>query len=55
MPQNPATPAAVSDCEVMASVDDSDDGEQLVIADLCSDEAYLTMSTDATVVVDEWR
>ncbi|MCQ4333542.1 hypothetical protein KM295_08645 [Natronomonas sp. F2-12] len=55
MPQNPATPATVSECEVMASVDDGDDGERLIIAELCSDEAYLAMSTDATVVVGEWR
>ena len=55
MPQNPATPATVSDGEVMASVDDGDDGERLIIADLCSDGAYLSMSTDTKVVVDEWR
>jgi hypothetical protein len=55
MPQNPATPATVSDCEVMASVDNSDEGERLIIAELCSDEAYLTMSTDTTVAMDDWR
>ena len=55
MPQDPATPVAISDCEVMASVDDSDDGEQLIIAEICRDDAYVSMSTEATVVVDDWR
>ncbi len=55
MQQDSATPVAVSDCEVMASVDDSDDGERLVIAELCQDGAYLAMSTDTTVVLDDWR
>ncbi len=55
MPQNPATPATISDCEVMASVDDGDDGEQLIIAELCSDDAYVSMSTNATVIVNDWR
>lgn len=55
MPQNPATPVTISDCEVMASVDDSDEGERLIIAELCSDDAYLSMSTKSTVVVNEWR
>ena len=54
MSQDTATPVTVSDCEVMASVDESDAGEQLVIAELCRDEAYLTMSMDATVAVDNW-
>jgi hypothetical protein len=39
----------------MASVDDGGEGEQLIIADLCREEAYVSMSTEATVVVDEWR
>lgn len=55
MPQNPATPETVSDCEVMASVDNSDEGERLIIAELCKDTAYLTMSTDTTVSIDDWR
>lgn len=55
MSQNPATPVAISDCEVMASVDDSNGGEQLIIAELCRDEAYVSMSTEATVIVDDWR
>jgi len=53
MSQNQAAPATVSDCEVMAAVDDG--GETLVIAELCRDEAYLTMPTESAVVVDEWR
>ena len=55
MSQNPATPVPTADCEVMASVDDSDEGEQLIIAEMCSDDAYVSMSTEATVVVDNWR
>jgi hypothetical protein len=55
MSQNPAAPVTVSDSEVMASVDESGSGERLVIADLCQDGAYLTMSTESTVTVDEWR
>lgn len=55
MSQNPAAPASTADCEVMASVDDSDAGEQLIIAELCREDAYVSMSTEATVVVDDWR
>jgi hypothetical protein len=55
MSQNQAAPVAVSDCEVMASVDESDAGEQLVIAELRQDGAYLTMSTESTVAIEEWR
>jgi hypothetical protein len=55
MSQDPAAPVTVSDCEVMASVDESDSGEQLVIAELCRDGAYLAMSTETTVAVEEWR
>ena len=47
----PDTAATVpeSDCEVMASVEGDTDGERLIIADLCRDEAWLSMPTDATV------
>ena len=55
MSQNQAAPVTVSDCEVMASVDEGEAGEQLVLAELCRDEAYLTMSTETTVTVDDWR
>ena len=55
MAQDPATPVTVSECEVMASIDSGSDGDRLVIAELCREEAYLAMSTEATVDVDEWR
>lgn len=55
MSQHPAPPATISDCEVMASVDNSDEGEQLIIAELCREDAYVSMSTEATVVIDDWR
>lgn len=56
MAQDSATTAAASDCEVMASVDDDDaDGERLIIAELCQEDAFLAMSTDATVDVVDWR
>ena len=55
MAQDTATPVAASDCEVMASVDDSEDGEQLIIAELCREDAYLSMSTEATVDLADWR
>ncbi|MDR9380220.1 MAG: hypothetical protein RI560_00905 [Natronomonas sp.] len=55
MSQNQAAPVTISDCEVMASVDEDDAGEQLVIAEICRDEAYLTMPTETTVAVDDWR
>ncbi len=55
MQQDSATTVATSGCEVMASVDDSEEGEQLIIAELCRDDAYVSMSTDTTVVVNDWR
>jgi len=55
MSQNQAAPAWGPDCDVMAAVDKGDAGEQLVIAEICRDEAYVTMSTETTVAVDEWR
>lgn len=55
MAQDTATPVTVSDCEVMASVDDTAAGERLIIAELCREEAYLSMSVDAAVDVDDWR
>jgi len=55
MSQNQAAPMPASDCDVMAAVDRDDSGERLVIAELCREEAYLTMSTETTVTVDEWR
>jgi hypothetical protein len=55
MAQDTATPVTVSECEVMASIDSGPDGEQLVIAEVCKDDAYLAIGADATVVVDDWR
>jgi hypothetical protein len=55
MAQDTATPVAVSECEVMASIDSGPDGEQLVIAEVCKDEAYLAMDAAAAVDVDGWR
>ena len=55
MAQETATPVSVSECEVMASIDSGPAGERLIIAELCTDEAYLAMGTDATVDVGEWR
>ena len=55
MAQEAATPVTVSECEVMASIDSGSDGDRLVIAELCKEDAYLSMATHATVDVDEWR
>jgi len=55
MAQDTATPVPDSDCEVMASIDDDADGERLIIAELCREDAWLSMSTDATVSVDDLR
>jgi hypothetical protein len=55
MAQDTATAETMSDCEVMASVDDGDDGERLIIAELSREDAYLAMSMSATVDVDDWR
>jgi hypothetical protein len=54
MAQNMAASASDSDCEVMASIDSHADGERLIIAELCRDDAWLSMPTDATVAA-EWR
>lgn len=55
MPQDRATSGASSDCEVMASVENDTAGDQLIIAELCRDDAYLAMPVDATVDVETWR
>lgn len=55
MAQDTATPVTVSDCEVMASVDSTDDGDRLIIAALCRDDAYLSVSTDVTVALEDWE
>lgn len=55
MPQDRATSGTASDCEVMASVENDTDGDQLIIAELCRDDAYLAVSIDAAVDVETWR
>jgi hypothetical protein len=40
-----------ADCEVMAAID----SDQLVIADICRDEAWLTMPVSATATLPDWR
>ena len=55
MAQDTATSGQGSDCELMASVDSDAGGERLIIAELCRDEAWLSMSTNATVAVDSLR
>jgi hypothetical protein len=45
-----------TDCEVMASVDEGPDGgERLVIADLCRDDAWISMPAAAASVVTDHR
>lgn len=39
------------DGEVMAAVD----SDQLVIADICRDEAWLTMSVSESATLQEWQ
>jgi hypothetical protein len=39
------------DCEVMAAVD----ADQFVIADMCQDDAWLTMPVSATAALPDWR
>jgi hypothetical protein len=39
----------------MASIDSDASGERLIIAELSREDAYLAMSTGATVDVDDWR
>ncbi|WP_197424975.1 hypothetical protein [Natronomonas sp. CBA1123] len=55
MAQDTATPETVSEPEVMASIDSDASGERLIIAELSREDAYLAMSTGATVDVDDWR
>jgi hypothetical protein len=50
-----ATPASAVDVEseVMASVDDDGSGERLIIADVATDDAWISMSLeDATSLSD---
>lgn len=49
-----ATQTAPPDREIMASVDDDEGLERLIIADLCSEEAWISAPLDATMTVREW-
>lgn len=49
------TPAAVPDSEVMASVDDDDGRERLIIADVSRDGAWISAPTETAIAVSEWR
>ncbi len=55
MAQDVATSGGSSDCEVMASIDHSTSGERFIIAELCRENAYLSIEASATVDVTEWR
>jgi len=41
--------------EVMASVDPTPDGEELIIADVGSDDAWVSMSAAVAPTLPEWR
>lgn len=51
MAADPATESARPDCEVMASLDD----DTLVIAELCRDDAWLSMPAVDAPAVTEYR
>lgn len=53
MASDGGTRGAVSDCEVMASVDGSP--ERLVIAELCSDDAWVSVPVSEAAGLDRWR
>ena len=55
MAYDTATPVAASDCEVMASVDSDEEGERLIIAELCRDDAWLAISAADAIEVTEWQ
>lgn len=52
-PIAPAQGTAKRDSWVAQSVDDADDGSRLVIADLSTDEAWISMDADACPTVAE--
>lgn len=47
--------ADASAAEVMASVDTDSDGHRLVIADLTSDDAWLSVRLADAPALDDWR
>jgi hypothetical protein len=55
MASDTAATAPESDCEIMASVESDTEGERLIMAELCRDDAWLAMSMDATVPIETLR
>ena len=51
VPNTAQASEAQVDCEVMAAID----SDQLVIADICRDEAWISMPTSTTAVLPDWR
>lgn len=52
-PDTTAAADADADCEVMASVDG--DPRRFVIADLCRDEAWLSVPLEDAAALEAWR
>jgi len=46
---------ATEECEVVATVDDTDGAAQFVVADIARDEAWLSVPAVAACSLDEWR
>lgn len=55
MAPDSAAAAPVADCEVMASVEGDGGDRRFIIAELCRDDAWLSVSVDATADVADWR
>jgi hypothetical protein len=51
VPNTAQASEAQGDCEVMAAID----SDQLVIADISQDEAWISMPTSATAVLPDWQ
>lgn len=51
VPNTAQASEAQGDCEVMAAID----SDRLVIADICRDEAWISMPTSSTAVLPDWR
>lgn len=49
-----ATQAAPPEREIMASVDSDDGQDRFIIADVCSDEAWMSAPLESTITVREW-
>jgi hypothetical protein len=46
---------ATEECEVVATVDDTDGAAQFAVADIARDEAWLSVPAVAACSLDEWR